>query len=83
MLFAANVISYFNRQTMSVAAPVIAKGYDSTNEQVRRILASFLLANIFGQLLAGKSLGRVGSRTGIAVSIPFWPLANTLMAPAT
>ena len=83
MLFTATVISYVDRQTMSVAVPVIAQEYDLTNEQVGRILASFLLAYAFGQLLAGKFLDWVGSRAGFAISITFWSLANVLTATVT
>lgn len=53
MLFAGNVIRYVDHQTMSVAAPVITEEYDLRNGKVGRMLASFLLAYVFGQLLAG------------------------------
>jgi len=83
MLFIATLISYIDRQTMSVAAPVIAREFSLSNEQVARILSSFILAYAFGQLFAGRFLDWTGSRTGFAISIVFWSLANMLTAAVT
>ena len=83
MLFLATVISYIDRQTMSVVAPVIAKEFQLSNEQIANILSAFLFAYAFGQVFAGQFLDWTGTRTGFAISISFWSLANMLTAFVT
>jgi len=83
MLFVATVISYIDRQTMSIAAPVISKEFRLNNEEVARILSSFLIAYGVGQLVAGHLLDLIGSRIGLAASIAWWSLANVLTAFVT
>ena len=82
LLFAASAISYIDRQTLSIVAPMLTKEFGLNNEQLGRILAAFLLAYTFGQLLAGRFFDRVGSRVAFAVSMGVWSLANTLTALA-
>jgi ACS family hexuronate transporter-like MFS transporter len=62
LLWLATVISYIDRQTMSVVAPVIAREFGLNNEQIARILSAFLFAYAFGQPLAGKFLDWTGRR---------------------
>jgi ACS family hexuronate transporter-like MFS transporter len=83
MLFLATVISYIDRQTMAIAAPAIAKEFNLTNEEVGRILSSFLFAYGVGQLVAGRVLDLIGTRIGLAISIAWWSLANMLTALVT
>src|SRR5215813_13930057 len=83
MLFLATVISYVDRQTMAIAAPVISKEFNLTNEEVGRILSSFLFAYGVGQLLVGRLLDSIGTRVGLAISIAWWSLANVLTAFVT
>jgi ACS family hexuronate transporter-like MFS transporter len=83
MLFLATVISYIDRQTMAIAAPAIAKEFNLTNEEVGRILSSFLFAYGVGQLVAGRVLDLIGTRIGLALSIAWWSLANMLTAFVT
>src|SRR5690349_14845042 len=80
MLLLATVISYINRQTVAIVAPVIAQEFHLNNEQIGRILSSFLLAYTFGQLVAGRMFDRIGSRVGFALSIGVWSLATVLTA---
>lgn len=83
LLFLATVISYIDRQTMAIAAPVISKEFNLTNEEVGRILSSFLFAYAIGQLVAGRILDLIGARVGLAISIAWWSLANMLTALVT
>src|SRR5438552_6865621 len=78
LLFFASVISYIDRQTISIAAPAIAKEFSLSNEQLARILSAFLFAYAFGQLVAGRFFDWIGSRRGFAVSIVVWSAANAL-----
>src|SRR5262252_293468 len=82
MLFLATVISYINRQTVAIVAPMLAAQFHLNNEQIGRILSSFLVAYTFGQLVAGRIFDRIGSRAGFALSIGVWSLANVLTAVA-
>ena len=83
MLFAASAISYIDRQTVSIVAPILAREYHLNNEQIGRILSAFLLAYTFGPLLAGRFLDWIGSKIGLAISIGLWSLANILTATVT
>ncbi|MBM3740526.1 MAG: MFS transporter [Acidobacteria bacterium] len=83
LLFLATVISYIDRQTMSVVAPVIAQEFGLNNEQIARILSSFLFAYAFGQVVAGKFLDWTGSRLGFSIFVVVWSLANMLTATVT
>ena len=83
LLFLATVISYIDRQTMAIAAPVIAKEFNLSNEEIGRILSSFLFAYGAGQLVAGRVLDLIGSRIGLALSIAWWSLANMFTAAVT
>jgi ACS family hexuronate transporter-like MFS transporter len=83
LLFFASVISYIDRQTISIAAPAIAKEFSLSNEQVARILSAFLFAYTFGQLVAGRFFDWIGSRWGFTISISVWSAANTLTAWVT
>src|SRR5260370_4502064 len=83
MLFLASAISYIDRQTVSIVAPLLARDFHLDNEQIGRILSAFLLAYTFGQLLAGRFLDWIGSRRGLAISIGLWSLANALTATVT
>jgi ACS family hexuronate transporter-like MFS transporter len=80
MLFLATGISYIDRQTVSIVAPLIAKEFHLNNEQIGRILAAFLFAYTFGQLIAGRFLDWAGARIGLSISIGVWSLANALTA---
>lgn len=80
LLFLATVISYVDRQTISIAAPVIAREFSLSNEQLASILSAFLFAYTFGQLLAGRFFDWIGSRRGFAISVSVWSLANVLTA---
>jgi ACS family hexuronate transporter-like MFS transporter len=83
MLFLASAIAYIDRQAFSIVAPIVTQEFKLGAEQLGRILAAFLLAYTFGQLLAGRFFDRVGSRFAFAVSIGVWSLANALTALAT
>src|SRR6266699_973856 len=80
LLFVATVISYVDRQAMSVAAPVIGREFNLDNTSLAQIFSSFLIAYGFGQLVMGAFLDWTGSRRGFAISIGWWSLANMLTA---
>lgn len=53
MLFLATVISYVDRQALSVNAPVIRAHLGLSNIQYSYLVTSFLVAYTIGQTLAG------------------------------
>ncbi len=83
LLFLASVISYIDRQTISIAAPAITKEFSLSNEQLAGILSAFLFAYTFGQLVSGRFFDWIGSRRGFAISIAVWSAANALTAWVT
>jgi ACS family hexuronate transporter-like MFS transporter len=83
MLFLASAIAYVDRQAFSIVAPIVTRDFGLGAEPLGRILAAFLLAYTFGQLLAGRFFDRAGSRLAFALSIGVWSLANALTATAS
>jgi ACS family hexuronate transporter-like MFS transporter len=54
LLFLATAISYIDRQTVSLVAPIISREFSLSNAELARILSAFVLAYTFGQLVAGR-----------------------------
>jgi ACS family hexuronate transporter-like MFS transporter len=83
LVFAATVVSYIDRQTLSVTSPVIAGEFKLDNQQLAGILSAFLITYTFGQPLAGCFFDWVGNRVAFSVAIAVWSLANVLTALVT
>jgi ACS family hexuronate transporter-like MFS transporter len=82
LLFAATAISYIDRQTLSVAAPVIRDELSISNFGYARIVFSFLLAYTIMQPVTGWLIDRTGTRTGFALVMGWWSAAAMLHALA-
>ena len=78
LLFLVTVISYVDRQTMSIAAPVIALEFRLSNSDVALIVNAFLVAYAVGQLFAGRFMDWVGARTGFTLAVIAWSTAAAL-----
>jgi ACS family hexuronate transporter-like MFS transporter len=75
-MFSATVISYIDRQAFGLVAPVVAKEFKFTNQDVALIAGSFLLAYAFGQMGSGKAMDHLGNRRGFSLAISIWSLAQ-------
>lgn len=81
--FAATVINYLDRQTLSVAAPALREDFGMSNEAYGYVLAAFMLAYTISNGLSGPMLDRVGTRIGYAACMAWWSTAGILHALAT
>ncbi len=80
LAFAATAINYLDRQTLSVAAPVLREQFHMTNVEYSRVLFGFLLAYTIMNGVSGPMIDRLGTRLGYALCIAWWSAAAFLHA---
>jgi ACS family hexuronate transporter-like MFS transporter len=80
MLLAVTMISYVDRLALSVAAPVLKREFDFSNEEYGRITFAFLLMYGAGQLLLGPVIDRLGSKRSLSLAVIWWSVASVLHA---
>jgi len=80
LAFWATVINYLDRQTLSVAAPVLREQFHMTNTAYSRVLFGFLLAYTIMNGVSGPLIDRVGTRLGYALCMAWWSAAALLHA---
>ncbi len=83
LLFASTVINYIDRQTLSVLAPIIKEEYHWTNSDFALIVIAFRVAYAVGQTVSGRFLDRVGTRTGLSLTVAFYSVSAMLCSLAT
>ena len=81
--FAATVINYLDRQTLSVVAPALRDEFQMSNEAYGYVLSAFMLAYTVSNGLSGPLLDRLGTRLGYALCMAWWSTAGILHALAT
>jgi ACS family hexuronate transporter-like MFS transporter len=80
MAFLATVINYLDRQTLSVAAPLLREEFHMSNEGYSRVVSAFMLAYTISNGLSGPLIDRLGTRLGYALTIAWWSVAGMLHA---
>ena len=75
LLFLSTVVNYIDRQTFSVLGPYLKTEFAWTNTDFALIIISFRVAYTVGQLGAGPLLDRLGTRTGLTITVVFYSLA--------
>ena len=78
LLFLATAISYIDRQTLGVLAPLLRDQLSISNFGYARILASFLLAYTIMQPVTGWMIDRLGTRAGFSLIMLWWSIAAIL-----
>lgn len=78
LVFLATVINYLDRQTLSVAAPVITREFNMNNVDYSRVVFAFMLAYTVMNGVSGPMVDRLGTRLGYAVCIAWWSIAAML-----
>ena len=78
LVFWATVINYLDRQTLSVAAPVLRDQFHMSNEAYSRILFAFLFAYTIMNGLSGPIIDRLGTRVGYAACMAWWSVSALL-----
>jgi ACS family hexuronate transporter-like MFS transporter len=80
MAFLATVINYLDRQTLSVAAPILSAEFHMTSETYGLVVSAFMLAYTVMNGVSGPLLDRLGTRLGYALCIGWWSTAAMLHA---
>jgi ACS family hexuronate transporter-like MFS transporter len=81
--FWATVINYLDRQTLSVAAPVLREQFHMTNVEYSRVVFAFLLAYTVSNGISGPVIDRLGTKLGYALCMLWWSVAALLHSFAT
>src|ERR1700730_4115603 len=82
LAFWATVINYLDRQTLSVAAPVLREQFHMSNVVYSRVVFAFLLAYTIMNGASGPIIDRLGTRLGYALCMIWWSAAAVLHALA-
>jgi ACS family hexuronate transporter-like MFS transporter len=83
LLFAAVVLSYVDRQVLSVLKPTLQRQYGWSEIGYGDVVFWFQAAYGLGYLLFGRLLEKVGARTGYAIAVSFWTLGHMAHALVT
>ncbi|MGB6198513.1 MAG: MFS transporter [Candidatus Acidiferrales bacterium] len=83
VITAAIAISYFDRQTLSIALPSIARDIRISNQQFSELQAAFLFAYALMYAGGGRLLDLLGTRRGFALMMAWWSLACAAQGLAT
>ena len=76
LLFAATVINYVDRQTLSVLASEITGELGLSDIEYSQVVQVFLICYAGMYMVWGRIIDRWGTRTALAVSMVWWSLAN-------
>jgi ACS family hexuronate transporter-like MFS transporter len=82
LVFFATAINYLDRQTLSVAAPVLFTEFHLTNQAYSRIIFAFMLAYTIMNGVSGPLIDRLGTRVGYALTTAWWSVAAMVHALA-
>ena len=83
LLFIATGLSFLDRQVLSIAIIKIQQEFHITDVQYGMINTSFLISYAIMFTLGGWLIDRVGGKTGLAISVGVWSVANSLHAVMT
>lgn len=83
LLFIATGLSFLDRQVLSVAILKIQEEFHITDVQYGIINTSFLISYAIMFTVGGWLIDRVVAKTGLAVSVGLWSVANTLHGTVT
>ncbi len=78
LVTAAIAISYFDRQTISVAIAAIQRNIPISNEQFSYLQTGFLLSYAALYVIGGRMLDKFGTRLGFSLIMLWWSMACTL-----
>ena len=82
LAFFATAINYLDRQTLSVAAPVLIDQFHMSHAAYARVVFAFMLAYTIANGISGPLLDRLGTRLGFALTMAWWSAASVLNALA-
>jgi ACS family hexuronate transporter-like MFS transporter len=82
MLFASTVINYIDRQTLSVLGPTLKIEFNWNNSDFAWVLIAFRLAYAVMQMITGRMLDWLGTRTGLTLAVLWYSCAAMLTSLA-
>jgi ACS family hexuronate transporter-like MFS transporter len=80
LFFFATIISYVDRQALSVNAPHLRRDLGLSATQYSYLVTAFLVAYTIGPVLAGRLIDSIGTRLGMTCAIVWWSVAASLHA---
>ena len=80
LLSASMTINLFDRQILSVLAPVIRESQHFSPSQYGYITAAFQVGMLLGQVPAGLLMDSLGTRLGLAIILALWSLISASFA---
>src|SRR5580704_559471 len=83
LVTAAIAISYFDRQTISIAVAAIQRNIPISNQQFSYLQTAFLVSYAALYAIGGRLLDKVGTRRGFLMIMLWWSLACGLHGFAT
>jgi ACS family hexuronate transporter-like MFS transporter len=78
VVFAATVLNYLDRQSLSVLAPALQERLSMTAIAYGRVVAAFMLAYTITNGLWGRVIDRLGTKLGYLLSVLSWSFAEIL-----
>jgi ACS family hexuronate transporter-like MFS transporter len=82
LAFLATMINYLDRQTLSVAAPLLKDEFHMSGEVYSRVVSAFLFAYTIMNGASGPLIDRLGTRIGYGLCVLWWSLAAAMHALA-
>ena len=76
LLFTSTVINYLDRQTLSILAPFLKVDFHWSNTDYAAIVIAFRIAYSLGQTVCGRLIDRVGTRSGITLTVAAYSLIS-------
>src|ERR1700682_1348296 len=76
LLFTSTVINYLDRQTLSILAPFLKVDFHWSNTDYAAIVIVFRIAYSLGQTVCGRLIDRVGTRSGITLTVAAYSLVS-------
>jgi ACS family hexuronate transporter-like MFS transporter len=83
LLFLSTVVNYIDRQTLAVLGPYLKTEYQWTNSDFALVLIAFRVAYAIGQTAAGRTIDRLGTRTGLSLAVLWYSVAAMSTSLAT
>lgn len=80
VMLLVSLISYIDRNTLSLLAPTILKETGMSVEQYGWVISAFSVAYTISNPVWGKLLDRFGLRSGMTASVTFWTAASVAHA---
>jgi len=80
LAFFATLINYLDRQSLSVAAPILQQQFKLSSIDYSRVLFAFMLAYTIMNGVSGLLIDKLGTRAGYGIFVGWWSVCAMLHA---